>query len=589
MSSCSTLKLAAKAILAFGLGACTEQLPDSFRFAQQDQKFNTLNKVNTKIDLLWVVDNSASMDVSQKALRDKLSGFATKYLKPTWDIRIGVITTDTFLANAAFQTWRSSTVSGSTGYRSVHLAQLIPTLAAGDARRTTLSSQGVALSGTTVGTYTRGIRWNEMIPALAQGADYAKLKSGVRDGPIAASCNEMNPYFIASDSGSYPLVTGPQCKVRNATSATGTADCLTPPSGETSVAHCVNTDLNNTVHSGVPMIQTQSGVSTSDLIAQFYVNVSTGSAGNGSERGLGSVLEFLAVNETTATPFFRADSLRGIIFLSDEDDQTMTLPTTVPSGFSPQTNYVCDLDALTTANASKFANPSNTIQNTFRYCCASGCSYQNLGCSARTIGSTTYKVGICPDSTKLVAVSSVKSQIDSFFRNLEGKTDGTPNWFTAAIVVTSESTYNSLTSARNQSDDRLDTVSIYATDKTTVTTAQMIRQPAVDVGQRYIDFANAVGNGSLTLDIGAADFAPVLDAIGKAIVTKKGTFALNYAPTKKSDMIVTVYYASGSTVVLTEDQFNISEKSLIITDQDLVLGLTDGDAISVNYQPSSLN
>jgi hypothetical protein len=337
------------------------------------------------------------------------------------------------------------------------------------------------------------------------------------------------------------------------------------------------------------MIQTQSGVSTSDLIAQFYVNVSTGSAGNGSERGLGSVLEFLAVNETTATPFFRADSLRGIIFLSDEDDQTMTLPTTVPSGFSPQTNYVCDLDALTTANASKFANPSNTIQNTFRYCCASGCSYQNLGCSARTIGSTTYKVGICPDSTKLVAVSSVKSQIDSFFRNLEGKTDGTPNWFTAAIVVTSESTYNSLTSARNQSDDRLDTVSIYATDKTTVTTAQMIRQPAVDVGQRYIDFANAVGNGSLTLDIGAADFAPVLDAIGKAIVTKKGTFALNYAPTKKSDMIVTVYYASGSTVVLTEDQFNISEKSLIITDQDLVLGLTDGDAISVNYQPSSLN
>jgi len=55
---------------------CTSQIPGSFRFLQQEQKFASQQKINTKIDLLWVVDNSASMDVSQQKLRDGFSGFA---------------------------------------------------------------------------------------------------------------------------------------------------------------------------------------------------------------------------------------------------------------------------------------------------------------------------------------------------------------------------------------------------------------------------------------------------------------------------------------------------------------------------------
>src|SRR5689334_3965525 len=42
--------------------------------------------VNSKVDLLWVIDNSSSMDPSQDRLRDALGQFARTYMKPKWDI-----------------------------------------------------------------------------------------------------------------------------------------------------------------------------------------------------------------------------------------------------------------------------------------------------------------------------------------------------------------------------------------------------------------------------------------------------------------------------------------------------------------------
>ena len=43
---------------------CTGQLPGSFRFAQLEETFSSSQELNTRVDILWVVDNSASMDVS---------------------------------------------------------------------------------------------------------------------------------------------------------------------------------------------------------------------------------------------------------------------------------------------------------------------------------------------------------------------------------------------------------------------------------------------------------------------------------------------------------------------------------------------
>ena len=96
------LKLGTALMVAFG---CTQNIPEAYHYQQQEEYFGASAKVNTKIDLLWVIDNSASMDSSQEKLRNGFASFATKYLKPTWDIRLAVITTDTFLANSAFQTY----------------------------------------------------------------------------------------------------------------------------------------------------------------------------------------------------------------------------------------------------------------------------------------------------------------------------------------------------------------------------------------------------------------------------------------------------------------------------------------------------
>src|SRR4051812_34388538 len=92
------------------LSSCTTQLPGSFRFLQQTQTFEL--DVNTKIDLLWVIDNSSSMDVSQQKIRNGFKSFAARYLLPTWDIRTAVISTDLYLAHPAFSPYLSKQVAG---------------------------------------------------------------------------------------------------------------------------------------------------------------------------------------------------------------------------------------------------------------------------------------------------------------------------------------------------------------------------------------------------------------------------------------------------------------------------------------------
>src|SRR5689334_6519450 len=60
--------------------SCTEQLPNSFRYLQQQQFFDAtgMTGVNTKLDMLWVIDNSPSMGPSQKKIRDGFQLFADR-------------------------------------------------------------------------------------------------------------------------------------------------------------------------------------------------------------------------------------------------------------------------------------------------------------------------------------------------------------------------------------------------------------------------------------------------------------------------------------------------------------------------------
>jgi len=547
-------------VLSFALVAmgCTGQLPGSFRLAQQEELFSSQLQINTKIDLLWVVDNSSSMDVSQEKLRAGFEGFARKYMQPTWDIRVAVITTDAYLANPKFAGFLDSVISGSVGYSSDYMS-------------TKAKPVTNPIYDNDSKTFLSGIRYKDLITAW--GSDYAKLLPGLHDGPIPALCFEELPYFIGGVS---------QCAVRDDGSNTGIENCLTPGAGEASVSQCVNTVENNTVRSGKAIVSTTpetplSGAAltawTDQLIRDFRVNVTTGSAGHGSERGFASVLQLLNDNETAETAFFRKNSFRGIVFVSDEDDQSMIVPETPPASFSPFSNYACDEASLLTLNS---GNPED-INGVNGYCCsdpAKNCRYGANGtsCPAKTVDGYTYRPSICPLEDKLIAVEDVKTSLDSFFTALDGESNAS-SYFVVSIVPTTEAAVKSLQLSRDNDDENV---------------GMNIRSLAVDRGDRYLKLGELVGNGSIALNIAENDYSPVLDQIGKSIIEHKSVFTLVRAPTGTEEMIVRVFRADGSVETIPADKFVVDGKKLIITDLDLVLGFSASDQISINYQPKTL-
>lgn len=548
--------------LTVGSVACTGQLPGSFRYLQQEQNFSSQLQINTKIDLLWVVDNSTSMDVSQEKLRGGFEAFATRYMKPTWDIRVAVITTDTYLANTAFSTYLNKTVPGSVGWTSTYISGRLGTFQN--------PSWNTSLVNLANGSFPSGIKYGEIVPAWRQ--NYARLLPGLHDGPVSAFCFEAMPYFMKGLT---------QCQIRDdQTQNTGIANCLNPNtgSGESSLSQCVNTVQNDTVRTGRAIIETVPPTGTAadatwsaQLIQDFRVNLTTGSSGHNSERGIGSVLQLLSDNESTATAFFRKDSLRGIIFVTDEEDQTLRIPETPDAGFSPDSFYACDQAGLIAAN------PTANISGVGGYCCsnpANGCKWGSAGttCASVTVGSLTYTPSICADPAQLLPVSEAKDTLDTFFRNLD-QTDGSssPNYFVVSIVPLDEQAIQDLQTAREATD----------------TTVGTLKTKAVERGERYLALGNLVGNGSLSMNLAETDYTPILNTIGQSIIEKKSVFTLDRAPTGSEDMIIRVNHADGTSTIIPESKYLIDGKSIRITDEDFVLGLSRTDTIAINYQPKT--
>ncbi len=547
------------ATAASTITGCTGQLPGSFRLAQQEQTFSSTQDINTKIDLLWVVDNSASMDVAQEKLRAGMTGFAQKYMKPTWDIRIAVITTDTYMADPGFTNYLNTVIPGTTGWKSNYIYSRIATFVN--------PSWNPTLVNLTTGKFDSGLKYGELVPLW--GSTFGQLLAGNHDGPITALCNEALPYFLNGVS---------QCAIRDDQNAyNGAANCLSPGGGQTSVTQCVNTVENDTVRSGKPIVSTMipstytgsTAAWRQQLLENFMINVSTGSAGQGSERGLGSLLRMLGDNEGTASAFFRKDSLRGIIFISDEDDQTMIIPDPVPAGFKPQSYYACDQASLVAMNGSAPITGANGV-----CCVGAGCTYgaEGTSCAAKTVDGYTYNISVCARPDKLVPVADVKTQLDNFFLTLDGPAATATNYFVTSIVALTGQAIQDLQAARGVED-----VAVGA-----------IKTHAVDRGDRYLELGNLVGNGSLAMNIAATDYSPLLDAIGQSIIDKKSTFVLGRAPTGEEDMIVSILHADGSVTVIPADKYVINGKSLIITDSDLILNLAASDKIVINYQPKTV-
>jgi len=553
------LKITAMSTL---LSSCTGQLAGSFRFLQQTQTFSSQQEVNTKIDLLWVIDNSSSMDASQQKIRNGFSAFAAKYLLPTWDIRTAVISTDLYLAHPAFSNYLSKQVAGSVGYKSTYISNRLDTFQN--------PSWNTSLIDLVTGVFTNGFNYNALNPLW--GNNYARLLPGIHDGPLPSFCFEAMPYFMKGVT---------QCSIRdNQTLYSGSSNCLHPNvgAGESSLSQCVNTVENNTVHSGKAIISTMPPAGTpgdsawiAELVDDFMINASTGSSGSGSERGLSSVLQLLSDNEGTDSAFFRAGSLRGIIFVSDEDDQSMTLPANPDASFNPFTSYGCDQASLLTLNGG-----SSLISN--HVCCndpLKGCTYGDAGttCATKTVEGYSYTLGICVDETKLIPVADVKQSLDTFFQALDNSATANPNYFIASITATTAAGIQGLQASRYLS----------------ATTVGTFKVTEVNRSDRYIALGNLVSGSSLVMDISASDYSPILDAIGQQIVTKKSTFNLSRAPTSGEDMQMSIIHADGTTLILDSSTYVVNGKQVTFTDPNYVLSLAATDKISINYQPKTAN
>ncbi|OFZ82244.1 MAG: hypothetical protein A2603_00975 [Bdellovibrionales bacterium RIFOXYD1_FULL_55_31] len=517
------------------LSGCTGQLPGSFRLAQQEEVFATSQEINTKLDMLWVIDNSGSMDVSQQRIRDGFSGFAQKYMKPNWDIRVAVITTDTYLAHPAFTNYLNLyQVPVGSPAQSSYLRGITANGIPG--RSTPFVNPPWAPNLVNMnpaspdyGKFTAGLKVNQGRPQL--GPNWAKLLPGNHDGPMIALCHEANALFISATDVS-------KCYIRDdQTGNTGPERCAYPGSGETSASQCVNTPMNDTVHSGRSIIATippagtpTDAAWTARLIQDFLVNLSVGVTGIGYERGLASLQQLLADNEVAGSPtaFFRKDSLRVIVLVGDEEDQTMIIPPAPYTGFLANSYYTTDAATCT-----------------------------------KLIDGVSFTVPSCPDPTKLVPVADIKGQIDTFFHTLDqtGATEN-PNYFVVSIVASTAASVQNLRTQRSSNE--------------------------LDRADRFIELGNLVANGSSVMEIDNPDYSPMLDAIGMAILNKKAIFQLQRAPTTTEEMTVAIKHADGTLTVLLPSQFTVSGKVLTITDLDFLLSLANTDQIIINYQPKTL-
>ncbi len=87
---------------ALSLNACSK--PTSFSLLSTAQNFQQSQAVvNNKIDILWVVDNSGSMQPLQQELTQNFNDFIARFQNKGFDYQMAVTTTDAYLSERAFR------------------------------------------------------------------------------------------------------------------------------------------------------------------------------------------------------------------------------------------------------------------------------------------------------------------------------------------------------------------------------------------------------------------------------------------------------------------------------------------------------
>jgi hypothetical protein len=407
----------------FRLQPTTESVESGFDVGEE-----VVERESVPVDILWVIDNSASMASSQAKLKAGLAKFARKFFKSGTDIQIGVITTDAYLKDKMWEKFLLTPLAKS---------KKLP---------------------------------KDLFPNLS-----AELKSN-------------------------------------------------------------------------QLLRTSSG-NLESLIKSFEDGVSVGITGAPEERGFDSVRVFLELNEKSATAahkLFRKNAKRIIVFLTDEDEQTVD---PAEKGPEPYTVMVSGGEALPSQITTK--------------------------CEPTVVeGVTLAPVTVCTKPELLLGVSAFKESLDSFFGKLDGGAGAAPGKFLIVSIVSKN-----------------------------LKTIQDLRVKAGDLeiahtrGDRYVELATLAGDGSFSMDIGAEDYSEILEKIGLEVVKHSTTtkfvpvtrFKLDRIPAEGERFLVILLSTDGSSVELQETQYVLRKNTLTITDPALIAGLKKGDEIRVRYQPSTVH
>jgi len=447
------------------LAGCTQSSKSEFQQSRaEDSAAATSIAVEARsetksapVDILWVIDNSDSMATSQNKLKNGLESFANNYLtKSGTDIRLAVITTDTFIANTDWQKYRDAAIK--------------------DGKSPTQIRKGFVAKEGASGAFD----WDE---------NYAKLSSSA----LMSSKN-------------------------------------------------------------------------SNLLSNFKSRVVVGTKGCYEEHGFDSVDQFINDNENGNSPnkLFRKGSQRVIIFISDEDDQSMG------PNVGPEPRKLLYSGSYYTGINPKKADAILPAQFTIN--CPGDANERGKPITINTA------MTLCMRPGTAESVASFKGRLDTFFRTLDGNPNGNPNYLVTAIVGKDPAAVTELRQKTQEMNSE--------THLTVITN---------EIGTRYLELVNQAGNGSFAMDIAANKYNTILDKIGLEIVNHstvtqtvaKMTYKLDRAPDLHERVIVTVQSASGKTYVLAANQFHVAANQFTITDDSLKTVLQPGDRIRVQYQPST--
>lgn len=453
-----SVRIAILLCAAVSVLGCTQSVPSQFKLLPASQSVDAgfvvgedqTERQTSPVDILWVIDNSASMAPSQSKLKAGLAAFAKTYFKGDTDIQLAVITTDAFVANPLWEKYLATPLPGRK-----------------DTPRTYVNPR----------TGRAHTEW---------GSDYARLTS----------------------------------------------------------AGLMKTRTN----------------SLARLTREFESRVDVGTDGIYEEHGFDSVEQFMVDNEKSTDPkankLFRKGSQRIIVFLSDEDDQSMDA-----SSVGPEPRKLLFSGSYYTGKDQAKADAILPAHFTI------DCPTSEVG------GKTLAPMSICLRPGLVTPVETVKSRLDLFFRELDGSSPSTsPNYLVASIV---SKDLNTIEYLRANSGEKAITH---------------------ERGDRYLKLADLVGGGSFSMDIGSQNYTKVLEKIGLEVVkhstvpvfAPQTTFKLERAPDMRERIVVTLEHASGERTVLKSGQYSVTANVVKITDPALISVMKAGDRIFVTYQPSTV-